>query len=84
MQVVVPNAVGEKSAVQNQKEHQLTVTHVEIQMDDILTCDKEIQTEAQPSGEIRAMNARQCNRKIQVNLPVSTTVWESDPGMVIL
>ena len=46
--VVVPNVVEEQSVVQNQKEQHLTVTHVEIQMDDILTCNKEIQTEAQP------------------------------------
>ena len=70
----VPNLVEEQSSIQNQKEQHLTVTHVEIQMDDILTWDKEIQTKAQPSGGIRAMNTRQRNRKIQVNLPVSTTM----------
>ena len=81
---VVPNVFEEQSTVQNQKEQHLTVTHVEIQTDDILTCNKEIQTKAQPSGEIRAMNARQRNRKILVNLLVFTTVWDSDPRKVTL
>ena len=53
-------------------------------MDDRLTCDKEIQIEPPPSRVIRVMNAIQHNRKIQVNLPVSTTVWESDPRTVTL
>ena len=80
----VQNVVEEQSAVQNQKEQNLTVTHVEIQMDNIFTCNKEIQKEAQPSGKIRAMNTRQRNRKIQVNLLVSTTMWDRDQRMVTL
>ena len=71
-------------AVQNQKEQHSVVAHVDVQTDDILTRDKEIQTEAQSSGEIWAMNTRQRNRKIQVNLPVSTTMWDSDPRTVTL
>jgi len=42
-------------------------------------CDKEVQIEAQPSKELRTMNTRQCNKKIQVNLPLTTTMWDSDP-----
>ena len=46
--------------------------------------DKEVQTEAQPSEELQTMNTRQCNKKIQVNLPLTTTMWDSDPRTVTL
>ena len=64
--------------VQNQKEHS-AVIHVEVQTNDMSACDKEVQIEAQPSKELRTMNTRQCNKKIQVNLPLTTTMWDSDP-----
>ena len=34
--------------------------------------------------EIRAVNIRQHNRKIQIKLLISTTVWERDPRTVTL
>ena len=44
--------------------------------------DKEVQTEAQSPEGIRA--TKKHNRKIQVNLPLITTMWDSDPRMVTL
>ena len=84
VQLAVQNHVEVQIAVQNQKEQHSTVTHVEVQTNDISVCDKEVQTKAQPSREMRTMNTRQCNKKIQVNLPLTTTMWDSDPRTVTL
>ena len=43
------------------------------------TENKEVQTEAPPSGVIRVLNSKQRNRKVQVKLPASTAVWKKDP-----
>jgi len=41
-QVVVPNDAEEQTAVPIKKEQQWTDIHVKIEMDEMLTCDKEI------------------------------------------
>ena len=51
-------------------------------MDEILTRDKEIQTEAPLSGVIRVMNSKKHNRKVQVKFPASTAAWKRDPKIV--
>ena len=43
------------------------------------TSDKKIQTEAPPSGVIRVLNSKQCNKKVQVKLLASTDLWKKDP-----
>ena len=73
-----------QTAIQNQKEQHSAVAHVEVQIDDITACDKEIQTEAQSSEEIRTIITGRRNKKIQVNLPLTTTMWNSDPRIVTL
>jgi len=71
-------------AIQNQKEQHSAVAHVEVQTDDISSCDKEVQIEAQSSEGMRTINTRRCNKKIQVNLLLTTTMWDSDPRTVTL
>ena len=73
-----------QTVVKKKKEQHSTVAHVEVQTDDITACDKEIQTEAQSSEEIRTIIMEQCNKKIQVNLLITTTMWDSDPRIVTL
>ena len=43
------------------------------------TDNKEVQTEAPPSGVIQVLNSKQRNRKVQVKLPASTALWKKDP-----
>ena len=49
-----------------------------------MTCDKEIQIEAQSSEEIQTITTKWNNKKIQVNLPLTTTMWDSDLRTVTL
>jgi len=53
-------------------------------MDDMMTCDKEIQTEAPLSGVIRVLDSKQLNKKVQVKLLASTAAWKRDPKTVTL
>jgi len=71
-------------AIQNQKEQHSATAHVEVKTDDISACDKEVQTEAQSSEETRTIVAERCNKNIQVNLPLTTTMWDSGPRTVTL
>ena len=71
-QATIPNDAKGKTAVPFEKEQQQTDIHVKIEMDDMMTCDKEIQMEAPLSGVIRVMNSKQRNRKVQVKVPAST------------
>ena len=83
-QAVVPNDAEKQTAVPIEKEQQQTDIHVKIEMDEMLTRDKEIQTEAPLLGVIRVMNSKQRNRKVQVKLPASTAAWRRDPKIVTL
>lgn len=80
----VPNDVEEQNVVPFEKEQQHTDIHVKIEMDDMMTCDKEIQTKAPLSGVIRVLNSKQCNRKVQVKIPASVAAWRRDPKIVTL
>jgi len=53
-------------------------------MDEMLTRDKEIQTETPPLGVIKVMNSKQLNKKVQGKLLASTATWKRDPKMVTL
>ena len=53
-------------------------------MDEMMTCDKEIQIEAPLFGVITVMNSKQRNRKVQVKLPAFTAAWRRDPKIVTL
>ena len=83
-QAAVPNDAKEQTVVPIEKEQKQTDIHVKIEMDEMMTCDKEIQTEAPLSGVIRVLNSKQRNRKVQVKLPASTVVWRRDPKTVTL
>ena len=52
-------------AIQNQKEQHSAVTHVEVQTNDVSACDKEVQTEAQPSEELRTMKQDNAIRRFK-------------------
>ena len=81
---VVPNDAEEQTVVPFEKEQQQTDIHVKIEMDDMMTCDKEIQTEAPPLGVIRVLNSKQRNKKVQVKLPASTVAWRRDTKTLTL
>lgn len=40
--------------------------------------------EAPPSGVIRVLKSKQCNKKVQVKLLTSTTAWKRYPKIVTL
>jgi len=83
-QAVVPNDAEKHTAVPIRKEQQWTDIHVKIEMDEMLTRNKEIQTETPPSGVTRVMSSKKHNKKVQVKLPASTATWKRDPKMVTL
>ena len=83
-QDVVPNYAEKQTIVPIEKEQQQSDIHVKIEMDEMLTRDKEIQTEAPLLGVIRVMNSKKRNRKVQVKLPASTAAWRRDPKTVTL
>ena len=60
----VPNDAEEKTVVPIKKEQQWTDVHVKIEMDEMFTFDKEIQTETPALGVIRVMSSKQCNKKV--------------------
>lgn len=83
-QSVVQNLVEVQNVVKKKKEQHSIVSHVEVQMEDISPCDKEVQTEAQSYERIQTINTRKCNREIQVNLPLTTTMWDDNLRIVTL
>ena len=71
-------------AIQNRKEQQLVVAHVEVQTYNVLTCDKEIYTETPSSKETRTIKMRRCDKKTQVDLPPTIIMLENDPRTTTL
>ena len=55
-QVTIPNDAEEQTDVPIKKRYQWVDIHVKIEMDEMLTRDKEIQMETPPSGVIRVMS----------------------------
>jgi len=58
-QTAVPNDAGEQTVVPIKEEQQQTYIHVKKEKE-----NKEIQTEAPPSGVIRVLNSKQRNKKV--------------------
>ena len=75
----VQKDAGEQTAVPIKKEQQQTYIHVKKEKD-----NKEIQTEAPPSGVIRVLNSKQRNKKVQVKVLASTALWRRDPKTITL
>lgn len=55
-----------QTVVQKEMKQHSNVAHVEVKIDDILACDKEVQTEVESSEGIQTINTRPHNKKIQV------------------
>jgi len=71
-------------AIQNRKEQHLAVAHVEVQIDNVSACDKEIQIEASFSKETQTIKMRRCDKKIQVDLPPTTIMLDNDSRTITL
>lgn len=82
----VPNEADGPAAFPNDAEGQTVVPFEKEQLQAGIRVkkekdNKEIQTEAPPSGVIRVLNSKQRNKKVQVKLLASTDAWKRDPKM---